>query len=96
MARRGEAMPKVAFTSNLKRHVACPEASVEGATVRDALDRVFSDHPSLRGYVLDDQGRLRKHVAVFVNGRMVEDRTGLGDAVGAEDEIFVMQALSGG
>ena len=67
-----------------------------GAALRDALDQVFGENPQLRGYVLDDQGRLRKHVVVFVDGRQVTDREGLSDAVGEASEVFVMQALSGG
>jgi hypothetical protein len=44
----------------------------------------------------DDQGALRRHVAVYVNGRLVDDRVGLTDPVGPHDEIYVFQALSGG
>jgi len=61
-----------------------------------ALAAVFATQPALRGYVLDDQGALRRHVAVYVNGRLVSDRTGLTDPVGPRDEIYVFQALSGG
>lgn len=89
-------MPRVAFTVNLQRHVACPTVEVEAATVREALDRVFADNPRARGYVLDDQGALRKHMAIFVNGDQVRDRLTLSDAVAADDEIYIMQALSGG
>ncbi len=89
-------MPQVSFTPNLQRHLSAPAADVVGATVREALDAVFQHNPRLRGYVLDDQGRLRKHVVVFVNGEMIEDRDGLSDAVEPSSELFVMQALSGG
>ncbi len=89
-------MPKVSFTENLRRHLPCPPVSAEGATVRALLDRVFADNPPLRSYVLDDQGRLRKHVNVFVAGAPVADRNNLSDAVGPADEVFVFQALSGG
>ena len=64
--------------------------------MREVLDAVFAENPRLRGYVLDDQGRLRKHVVVFIDGQVIRDRSGLGDAVDAAGEIFVMQALSGG
>ncbi len=64
--------------------------------MREVLDRVFTDNPRLRSYVLDDQGRLRQHVAVFVNGNLVQDRHELSDSVEAADELFVTQALSGG
>jgi len=87
---------RVSFTPNLRRHLQAPEAVVAGATVREALDQVFRDHPALRGYVLDDQGRLRQHVVVFVDGEQVRDRAGLGDPVGPSSELFVLQALSGG
>lgn len=89
-------MPQVSFTANLRRHREAPVAAVEGATVREALDAVFADDPLLRGYVLDEQGRLRRHVNVFVNNAMIADRLGLCDPVGRDDEIYVLQALSGG
>jgi hypothetical protein len=69
---------------------------VNGETVRAALDAVFIDHGALRGYVLDDQGHLRKHVAIFVDGARVQDREQLSDAVRPESEIYVLQALTGG
>lgn len=89
-------MPRVSFTPNLQRHIRVAPADVSGATVRAALEAVFAGNPRLRSYLLDDQGRLRKHVNVFVNDRAVGDRDGLGDAVAAGDEIYVFQALSGG
>ncbi len=89
-------MPTIAFTPNLQRHLDCPEVSVAANTVADALEAVFRDNPRLRGYVLDEQGRLRQHVAVFVGGELVRDRTRLTDTVAASQDIFVMQALSGG
>jgi sulfur-carrier protein len=46
--------------------------------------------------VLDDQGELRKHVFIFVDGRRIADRVKLTDAVGETSEIYVMQALTGG
>ena len=89
-------MPLVKFTQNLQRHLAAPPADVSGETVREALDAVFRDNPALRGYILDDRGRLRRHVMIFVNGAMIEDRQGLGDRIDPKTEVFVMQALSGG
>ncbi len=89
-------MAQISFTENLRRHIACPPVAVDGSTVREALDRVFHDNPPLRSYLLDDQGRLRKHVNVFINSRAVVDRLGLSDPLGAHDEVFVFQALSGG
>lgn len=89
-------MPRISFTKNLERHVACPAAAVSGKTVREVLDAYFVKHPAVRGYVLDDQGAVRKHMVIFVNGEQVDDRDRQTDAVRESDEIHVMQALSGG
>ena len=69
---------------------------VPGRTLGEVLSGAFAENPRLRGYVLDDQGALRRHVAVFVNGRSVRDRARLSDPVGEDDEIYVLQALTGG
>ena len=89
-------MPLVQFTQTLQRHLAVPPADVPGETVREALDAVFRNNPALRGYVLDDRGQLRRHVMIFVDGAMIEDRQELGDRVGPDAQLYVMQALSGG
>jgi len=89
-------MPTVSFTAALQRFLAAPSASVEGDTVGAALAAVFAARPALKGYVLDDQGAVRRHVAVYVNGEPLRDRARLSDPVGARDEIYVLQALSGG
>ncbi|MDX2307887.1 MAG: MoaD/ThiS family protein [Hyphomicrobium sp.] len=89
-------MPKVVFTPNIQRHVECLEADVPGQTVREALDNVFAVNPRARGYVLDDQSALRRHMAIYVDGRLVRDRTQLSDPVSAKSRIYVFQALSGG
>lgn len=89
-------MPTVSFTSALQRFLPAPTQDVEGATVGGALAAVFAVRPKLRGYLLDDQGAVRRHVAIYVNGRPVGDRIRLSDPVGPDDEIFVFQALTGG
>jgi hypothetical protein len=86
----------VVFTRNLQRHVPCPPATVDGATVAEALEAVFAANDRLRGYVVDERGALRKHMVVFVDGHQLVDRSTLSDAVDADGEIYVMQALSGG
>ena len=89
-------MPRVVFTSNLQRHVSCPESQVAAGTVASALAQVFATQPQARGYVLDEQGHLRKHVVVFVDGQRVRDRERLSDPVRNASEVYVMQALTGG
>jgi sulfur carrier protein ThiS len=89
-------MPVVAFTPNLAHHLDCPEIVVPAGTVAEALETVFAQNPRLRSYVVDEQGRLRQHVAVFVGGELVRDRLHLTDRVQDHQNVFVMQALSGG
>jgi hypothetical protein len=86
----------VSFTPQLQRFLDAPALDVPGATVRDALDAVFAANPRLRGYIVDEHGAVRKHVTVFVGDRPIGDRRTLGDPVGVDTEIFVLQALSGG
>ena len=69
---------------------------MRGESVREALEEVFAKSPGLASYVLDDQGGVRHHVAIFVNGESIVDRVTLSDGLDAEAEVFVMQALSGG
>jgi hypothetical protein len=90
------AMPHIRFTQNIQRHVPCPPATVPGGTVREALESYFAGNPPARGYVLDDQHALRKHMAIFVNGEPVLDREKLADAITENATIDVIQALSGG
>jgi len=89
-------MPNVSFTSNLNRHLECPDLAVAGETVSEALEAVFESNPRLRSYIVDEQGRLRQHVVVFVAGQSIQDRERLSDMVTDDQDIFVMQALSGG
>jgi molybdopterin converting factor small subunit len=69
---------------------------VSGRTVREALDALFAEFPTLRGYVTDERGALRHHVVAFVNGVAVQDKATLGESVAPDGEIYLFQALSGG
>ncbi|MGO9421056.1 MoaD/ThiS family protein [Roseiarcus sp.] len=89
-------MARIVFTANLRRHVDCPESEAAGSTVREALETVFRNNERLRGYVLDDQSALRRHVAIVVDGRPLTDRAGLTDPISPGSAIYVLQALSGG
>jgi len=89
-------MPTVRFTENIQRHVSCPTRAVSGSTLRDVLDSYFGLNEAARGYVLDDQGRLRQHMAVFIDGRQLRDRAALSDPVADDAVVDLIQALSGG
>jgi sulfur-carrier protein len=89
-------MVKVHFTSNLRRHVESPSVECAGNTVREVLEQAFVRNERLRTYVLDDQGALRKHMSILVDGKAVKDRNKQSDVIEPKAEIWVMQALSGG
>ena len=65
---------------------------VEGATVADLLRTLEHDQPALRGWILDERGRIRRHINVFVNGEKGGEET----AIAPDDEIDVLPAISGG
>ena len=89
-------MATVRFTRNIQRHVACPTREIAGETLRQVLDEYFRANPQARGYVLDDQGRIRHHMVVFIDGEQAGDREHLTDTVTSNAVIDVIQALSGG
>jgi hypothetical protein len=89
-------MAHLYFTRNLARQISCPEAELTASSIAQLFDQYFSRWPEVRGYVLDDQGALRKHIRVVVDGLNVRDRQHLSDALGEDSEVYVFQALSGG
>lgn len=90
-------MVRVRFTANLRRHCdGLAEVAVSGTSVRTCLEAVFERYPALRGFVLDDQGGLRRHMTLFIDSEQVVDRRTLADAVPPEAMLDIYQALSGG
>lgn len=90
-------MPHIEFTSQLAQHVECPPGQqVEAPTLHEALESLFAEYPRLREYVMDEQGVIRQHIAVFVDGEMLRQRDQLDIPLTSSSEVFVMQALSGG
>lgn len=97
-------MPRVVLASALTRWLApgaadAPgEVAIEcaGARLDAVLDALFVSHPNLRGYVLDERGAVRHHVAIFIDGDAIRDKQRLQQPLRAGSEVYVMQALSGG
>jgi molybdopterin converting factor small subunit len=84
------------FTQNLTRHTQCPTATIAAATVAELFQRYFESWPAVRDYVLDNQGEVRQHVKVLVDGANIRDRHKLTDHLNPDSEVYVFQALSGG
>ena len=90
-------MAHVTFTRHLQRFFpTLAEGEVPGATVREIVDELERRYPGLASYIVDETGRLRRHVNIFVGEEPIGDRQALGDRVGPNDKVFILQALSGG
>jgi sulfur carrier protein ThiS len=90
------AMVRIEFAPALQRHVPCPAQQVPAGTLAQVLQQALQAAPALAHYVLDDQGHIRKHVAVFINGTMHRDRDDLSRVLANGDRVHVIQALTGG
>ena len=89
-------MARIAFTRHLEAVGPSAPASYHGATLAEVLDAVAADFPRLKSYVLDDRGRVRKHIAIFVDGDLRPRETALELPMSDKTEVYVFQALSGG
>jgi molybdopterin synthase sulfur carrier subunit len=89
-------MAQLHFTSWLRTIVPDGPRDADGATVAAALESLFAEEPHVRGYVLDEQGRLRKHVCIFADGKRLPHASALAQPIRPDSKLYVMQALSGG
>lgn len=90
-------MAIIKFTSALKRfYPTLDDTEVEVEKVSQVLEKLETIYPGIQSYLIDEVGALRKHVNIFVDGSLIEDREELSDALTQGSEVFIMQALSGG
>ena len=92
-------MAIIRFTRNLYRFfpsLPTDGVEVETASVSELIDQLDARYDGIGSYLRDEAGRVRKHVAIYVDEELVQDRTTLTDPLSAGSEVFVAQALSGG
>lgn len=90
-------MPTVKFTKALKRFFPeLADTTIEGTNLKEALTEVDRSYPGLKRYLLDDNGSLRKHVNIFIDGNLLSNRDTLNESFTEHSEIYIIQALSGG
>jgi molybdopterin synthase sulfur carrier subunit len=65
---------------------------VEAASVIELIRSLERAHPELSGWIVDERGRIRRHINVFVNGERGAEHT----PVGASDRVEVLPAITGG
>ena len=90
-------MAHVKFTPHLKRFYPDLDAGrFEGQTVAELLEQINQQHRGIKDYIVNEQGELRKHVNIFIGNEMVRDKVRLSDPLQDSDEVYILQALSGG
>lgn len=90
-------MPNVFFTSHLE--VFFPQLKsqfVPAKTLSELLEKLNKIYPGLNGYILEDNHTIRKHVNVFLDGIAIANKSDLTVSIENTNEVFIMQALSGG
>ena len=85
-------MALVRLRGPLKALAGGAEHAVQGATVAELLRALEGAQPALQGWILDERGRIRRHINVFING----EKGGEDTAVGGDDRVDVLPAISGG
>jgi hypothetical protein len=89
-------LASIAFTQHLRAVGPTRAEACDGGTLAQMLDALSDRYPRLKDYVLDDQGRLRKHVAIFIDGVMTPREAALTAPLDPSSHVYVFQALSGG
>jgi molybdopterin converting factor small subunit len=85
---------KVRIATPLRSYTAqAPEVNADGATLAEVLADLDRRHPGIRFRMIDEQGAVRRHMRIFVNGEQIFD---LATRLRPTDEIHILQALSGG
>ena len=72
------------------------EVTAEGATLGEVIDALEKDHPGIRARILDDEGKLRRFVNVYVNDDDVRFADGLGTATADGASVSIIPAVAGG
>jgi molybdopterin converting factor small subunit len=84
---------KVLIPSALRSYTESSHAQASGATLADALADLERQYPGIRFRMIDEQGKVRRHIRIFINGEQVND---LAQPLKSTDDVVIVQALSGG
>ena len=87
---------KVTLTANLQKYFPRAKFEIEASSVKQVLEKMDEERPLFSRYVLEDNGAIRKHVNIFVDGEVVRDKSHVNIALKSGAQVHIMQALSGG
>lgn len=68
------------------------EHELQGTTVLALLRELEREHPALGGWIVDERGRIRRHINVFVSGERAREDT----AVETSERVEIVPAITGG
>ena len=79
--------PLLSYTANQN------DVEANGSSIAELLNDLNRQYPGIRFRMIDEQDSIRPHMKIFVNGEQIWR---LDTTLKTTDEIFILQALSGG
>ena len=90
-------MPTVRFPAAMKYYVDHQaEFFVSAATTGELIDKIIEQYPSVKHHLVDQEGNLRRHFNVFVNGVHIRDLEGMHTSLKDDDKVILMASAAGG
>jgi len=90
-------MPKLTLPALMKYYVNdLSEVQITGSTVSQAINDLTSQYPAIKPHIIDNQGRLRRHVNLFINKENINNLNGLDTSIEESDIIILMPSITGG
>ena len=90
-------MPVIEFTSNLKRFF--PDLKTQHSKGKDLMtiiEDLDNQFPGIKDYIIDEKKHIRQHVNIFIGNELAHKESVLQKKLGMDDQVYIMQALSGG
>ena len=90
-------MPTVRFPAVMKYYVNNQtEFFVPAVTVQEVVDQVIEQYPSIKFHLVDENGNMRKHFNIFINGTHIRELNGMDSPLKDEDKVILMASAAGG
>lgn len=90
-------MVQVNFTSHLETFFpTLKPQNLMADNLKELMEKLNQLYPGLISYLLEDNGDIRKHLNVFLDGVLIENKSNLDISLKEVSEVFILQALSGG
>lgn len=88
-------MPTIKLFGNLRQIAGAPQWTLPAENISSALSMLCSENAELQAAILDN-GALRPHVRVMVNGLDIELGLGLDTPLDPNDQVAIFPPIAGG